>query len=410
MEYTNFMDWVEKQYPSMIQTLETFVNIDSRSYQVSGTQHFLKLFADRLEKLSFQIDWLKGGIVQFPSKNHLLKKYSSSDHLLAHSKTNSKAPSILLMGHADTVYSPFQFQLDESKHRAIGSGVTDMKGGLTVLLFMIEMLHTYRYLDLFNWTILINTDEEVASLNSRPYIEQYAPGHDLCLVFEPTSENKKYVQSRKGVGYFQVAIYGKSAHAGRNHHEGLSAIRELARKIELIESATDYSDGMTFNVGIINGGEAKNSIPDFAECFVDLRYQNQESIQEKYDNLIQKIKQPSFVNERIQESFEIKVTGGLTRPPKPFTSKSQQYFQLLNQCSQELFNERIDWVESGGGSDGNIVQSCGVDVLDTMGVDGGKIHTLDEYIELDSLKNKTLLNAIFLLKWRQQFRKSYENV
>ena len=65
----------------------------------------------------------------------------------------------------------------------------------------------------------------------------------------------------------------KAAHAGNNHREGRNAIRTLARFIEAVESLTEYDRGITVNVGRVEGGRTKNTVPDEATAHIDLRFE-----------------------------------------------------------------------------------------------------------------------------------------
>ena len=48
---------------------------------------------------------------------------------------------------------------------------------------------------------------------------------------------------------------------------------------------------------------------------------------------------------------------------------------------------------AGGGSDGNFTGALGIPTLDGLGVRGADAHTLNEYIEIDSLAERGRLMA-----------------
>jgi len=140
-----------------------------------------------------------------------------------------------------------------------------------VMLYALKALAESGNLDGKAITVLLNSDEEIGSLSSRKYLEEQARRHDYGLVYE-SSGNDSLVRQRKGLGQARFVIHGKASHAGGAHQEGRSAIKELAYKIVEIENMTDYESGVTVNVGVISGGEARNTIAPCAEAFVDLRY------------------------------------------------------------------------------------------------------------------------------------------
>ena len=77
---------------------------------------------------------------------------------------------------------------------------------------------------------------------------------------------------RKGGVFMAFRVTGKAAHSGGNFTEGISAIEELARKVQAIHALTDLDRGITLNVGLISGGQSVNTVAPWAEGQIDLRY------------------------------------------------------------------------------------------------------------------------------------------
>ena len=117
---------------------------------------------------------------------------------------------------------------------------------------------------------LFNSDEEVGSPTSRPFIEAEARRSDAALVLEP-SRDDALVTWRKGVGRFELEIQGVASHSGAAHERGVSAVEELAHQILRLEAMTDYGRGTTVNVGVVEGGSKVNVRPASAWAAIDLR-------------------------------------------------------------------------------------------------------------------------------------------
>jgi glutamate carboxypeptidase len=94
---------------------------------------------------------------------------------------------------------------------------------------------------------------------------------------------------------------------------------------------------------------------------------------------------------------EIDRHGGFGRPPKPLTAKAEALFKLVKQAGADL-GQQIAWQPSGGVCDGNNIAACGVPVVDTMGVRGGKIHSIEEYLIVESLSERAALSALAILR------------
>lgn len=93
------------------------------------------------------------------------------------------------------------------------------------------------------------------------------------------------------------------------------------------------------------------------------------------------------------------VTRGVTRPvwePQPGT---MALYDLASQLSAQIGFEMSSDL-AGGGSDGNFTGAMGVPTLDSIGVRGKGLHTLDEHIEVASLPERARLAAGLLTQIR----------
>ena len=104
---------------------------------------------------------------------------------------------------------------------------------------------------------------------------------------------------------------------------------------------------------------------------------------------------------RPSATSQIEVSGGFGRPPKPLTPEAEALFELVKPAGADL-GQSIAWQPTGGVCDGNNIAACGVPVVDTMGVRGGKIHSKEEYLIVDSLAERAALSALTILRlaWR----------
>ena len=89
--------------------------------------------------------------------------------------------------------------------------------------------------------------------------------------------------------------------------------------------------------------------------------------------------------------------GHFARPPKPMTPALEELFGLVKQAGADL-GQTIGWQPTGGVCDGNNIAACGVPVIDTMGVRGGSIHSMEEYLIVESLAERAALAALTILR------------
>lgn len=304
----------------------------------------------------------------------------------------AQARSILLLCHMDTVFPlgtlPRMPYL-EKDGMILGPGVSDMKGGIVVVLATLEKLLLAQDLP-FRVIALFTPDEEIGSHASRQRIEELAGRSSLVLVLEPGMPDGALKTWRKGVGEFNLKVHGRAAHAGGDHRNGLNAIEEIAHQVLAIQGMTCYDKGTTLNVGVIRGGIASNVVPDHASIEVDLRVMEPGEA-ERITTAMQALKP-------IQAGTSLEVVGGLNRPPMPANELIRQTFEKIKQIASEHGMD-LKASGTGGASDANFVAPLGIPLLDGLGPAGGDYHSEREYILKASLLERIELLSAILTEW-----------
>ena len=387
------VQWLDSREAEMVQLLERLTNINSGSLNKAGVDTMAAIFAEELQTLGFATSTLPGDRIEMPSCPGSDYSIDVADHLLAR-RSGTGAP-LMLMGHLDTVFpttSPFQ-SFRQQGDTLYGPGVADMKGGLVVMLYALKALAASGDLDDMSLTVLLNSDEEVGSLSSRKYLEEQAVLHDYGLVYESSGRNN-LVRTRKGLGQARFVVHGRASHAGGAHEQGRSAIKELAYKIVEIENMTNYESGVTVNVGVVSGGEARNTIAPCAEGFVDLRYPEPEqgdgAVQQFESIFGQVYSYPVDSGEITTDSWV-----NLHRPPK-IPSAESDYLLEKTRAIGRLLGQEMGGTDSGGGTDGSLTQAAGLPTLDSLGIAGSGAHSNREEARLSSLVEKAQLSAVLI--------------
>jgi glutamate carboxypeptidase len=240
---------------------------------------------------------------------------------------------------------------------------------------------------------------EVGSPSSNALSERLAPRTTAGLVFESGRKNDLIVTARKGGGVYTLTVHGKAAHAGNDHKAGVNAIHALALLVLRIEAMTDYSRGVTLNVGTIEGGTAKNTVPERASCQIDARFETVAD-SERVTAALQALCADPFagmsdVPERLR-GVKVELTGGVTRPPMEPIAASQalrlRYEPYAAALGLQVGEARLQ----GGGSDANLLVALGVPCIDGLGPYGEFFHQTTEWCSLTSLRRRTAALAWFL--------------
>jgi len=297
---------------------------------------------------------------------------------------------LLLLGHLDTVWPMGTLRSMPCRiadGRLWGPGTLDMKAGVTMALTAIEMLAEAELLQR-EIILLLNSDEEIGSPVSRPITEKLARECSAVFVLEP-AQVLAYKTARKGTGNWRIDIRGVAAHAGVDFGKGASALRELARVIEMVSNWTDLKRGLTVSVGLAGGGSKTNVIPAEAFAEVDVRIAkiaDGPRIERRFASLKAKDKRCS-----------LKITGGINRPPMERTRGTVQLFKQARSLAAEL-GIVLDEAATGGASDGNFTSALGIPTLDGLGAVGEGAHASHESILLEHVAPRTALLAGMLAR------------
>jgi acetylornithine deacetylase len=238
---------------------------------------------------------------------------------------------LALVGHTDTVpCDPTWTQallLTAQDGNLFGRGACDTKAFIAATLAAIESIDLSQLKKPL--ALVFTSDEEIGCLGAkrlakaRPFVAQSA------IVGEPTSLQP--MRAGKGYCLAEITVPGREAHSA---YPGLgaSAIFRAARLIARIESIaeelkSDQREGFdppytTVNVGIVNGGTARNVVA--GQCHFTLEWRTIPG--QKSDHVLHLVRQaitdlqqhdPDFVCEidaaRADDSFETRADSSLVQ-------------------------------------------------------------------------------------------------
>lgn len=301
---------------------------------------------------------------------------------------------MLLVGHYDTVFGaddPFQ-AVTVTDEQILGPGVADMKGGLLVLKTALEQLEQSPMASGVGWELLFNPDEELGSVGSAPVLAEAARDKDVGFIFEPSFPDGGLAGGRKGSGTFSIVVRGRAAHAGRDHADGRNAVAALARITSQIDGLNGRWDGVTINPGVVRGGHTTNIVPDVAVLKLNVRAATQQDA----DVAVAEIHR--ICRHAETDGITTSLTGGFTRPPKPYDSRQRRLLEAAARIGEEL-GLTITIQETGGVSDGNNLYEAGLPNIDNLGVHGANIHSSEEFMWTESLVTRSQLATVLFLEF-----------
>jgi glutamate carboxypeptidase len=375
------LEFLNKNRESMIDFLSRLVLAESPSKSPESQALPLTILWEALNEMDYAVQIVPG--------------HETGGYLRATPRNNDpndgSLPQQLLLGHCDTVWP-----LGTLKHMPLavqdnvvrGPGVFDMKGGLTQMIFSLRALREIGATPAYVPVVLVNSDEEIGSRESLPVILKQAQEVERAFILEPAlGLSGKLKTARKGVGRFEIVAHGRAAHAGLDPGKGVNAILALSYLVQDLYAYNDTENGVSVNVGIIEGGLEANVIAPECRAVIDVRVPTKEDAQ--------RLEEAIFSLSLPIPGVRLRISGEFGRPPLEPTPENQALWLTAKVLGQEL-DATLEQGVAGGGSDGNYT-SLHTATLDGLGAVGDGAHADHEFIFIDKMIERTALLALLLV-------------
>lgn len=372
-------NYLESKEDEALSFLEKLVKIDSYSYDKAGVNEVSHLIQEKLESKGIECE--------------IKENEDYGNHLIARVK-GDKSGKILMVGHQDTAHKTgtlkhFNFTNDGELLR--GPGVSDMKSGLVYMIYILLAFNELKLENVYDIEILFTPEEEIGSPISKGIIAEKSKDALAVFVLEPARPDGSIVTSRKGSAHLKIEVEGKAAHSGAFIEQGISANDELANKMIAIKKLVDTDKDLTLNFGLIEGGLSNNIVSPSAMGTIHCAFWEVEDFEAVYEK----------INEVVKHSFipgtKSTLSGGTGMLPMEKNLKNRElYEQVVLKAAKDL-NQDIIGLPTKGASEAGFTSAQGVPTICAMGPTGGKWHTEDEYLELDSFMPRLKLLGTSIL-------------
>ncbi len=388
-----------------IDLLKEVVNINSGSLNIEGVKLVGEKFAQQYRELGFEVKWISG------------ESFERAGHLVA-SHLRPNAPQILLIGHLDTVFEPESF-FQEYKivdgHIMHGPGALDMKGGNVIMLLALKALKEAKVLDKLSIQVFLVGDEELSGSPlelSKKDLIQSGKWADIAIGFEDGDGKLENANiSRRGSADWTLTVKGEPAHSSQIFQPkvGSGAIFEAARILNEFYSQLSKEENLTFNPGIISGGNSVN-YDENTHKSVAYGKNNIVSAEVIVKGDIRAVSKEQFIHARkvmrdiIQTNYphtSASITfGDDGYPPMTMTEGNQRILAMYSKASQDLGYGEVFPVNprNSGAADISFVADDVLMAIDGIGMCGTGGHTIDEMADLNCLPIEAKRTAILLYR------------
>ncbi len=382
------LDFIREHEKQQIDFLEQTVNINSGTMNPEGVREVGMLYKKELDELGFETRWIS-----------MPDSLNRAGHLFAEI-AGGKGPTILLIGHLDTVFEKdHEFQrFSREGDTATGPAANDMKGGNAMIIYALKALHAAGELKDKNIIVALTGDEEKPGQPlsvSRYDLVEAGKKADIALGFETASGMDYATVARRGSSGWHLEVQGKQAHSSGIFSEstGAGAIFEAARILNSFYTDVKGEELLTFNPGIILGGtevtydpaQSKgtafgktNVVAGDVVVYGGLRFISEEQKENTRNKMREIVK-----NNLPRTSATMEFTNSY--PAMKPTEGNMALLEVLDKVSQDLGYGEVKAYDPGkrGAADISFIAQY-VDGLDGLGVMGGGAHSPTETIDLST--------------------------
>lgn len=299
------------------------------------------------------------------------------------------APKLLFTCHMDTVVPGKNIRPELGEDGWIRSDGTtilgaDDKAGLAALFEAIRVIQEQK-IPHGQIQFVITAGEESGLLGSRS-MDPNLLDAELGYALDSNGEVGSIAVSAPTQARITMQITGKSAHAGVNPEDGISAIQVASKAIAAMKLGRIDKE-TTANIGKFSGGGPTNVVCDFVQLDAEAR----SIVQEKVDHQIAHMREALETTVR-EYGAECEFRSEIIYPAFSF-NEHDQVVQLADRAIRSL-GLTPQLFSSGGGSDANVFNGLKVPTVN-LAIGYVDIHTTKERIKAeDIVKTAELVVAI----------------
>ncbi len=304
---------------------------------------------------------------------------SDSGNLLGRLKGNVQgARAVLLVAHMDTVtpgegISPV---IDDGVIRSSGATVlgADDKSGIAAILEALRHIAEEK-LPHGDLEVLFTVGEEAGLLGSR-YLDYSLLKAQLGFVLDSGGSPGTIINQGPAQDKIKAVIIGRTAHAGVNPEDGISAIQVAAKAIDHMKLLR-IDEETTANIGTISGGNVTNIVCDRVVIEGEARSLSDDKLDRQTQHMLDCLKKTCE-----ESGARLEVTTERLYPAF-FVDRAEPLIGLACRAASAAgFEAKV--MASGGGSDTNYFNARGIRTLN-LGTGMNRVHTTEEQIKISDM-------------------------
>lgn len=286
---------------------------------------------------------------------------------------------LLMSAHIDTVEPGRGIKPQVQRDRITSDGTTilggDCKAGVAAILEALESLKedgaSRRPVQ-----VAITLEEEPGLIGAKN-LDMSMIEAEEAIVFDGEGPASQITSASPTYVGFELKVTGRAAHAGVEPENGLSAIRIASEIITRLPQGR-LDEETTFNVGTIEGGSTRNTVPENVLVVGEFRSRNTETL----DGIQMQISEA--VDEARRAFPEAEIDHKLINEFETYTLTDDDPATNRVKAALRSLGMEPTLRPSGGGTDGNVFRQRGLSAV-VVGMADHNMHTVREYVTIPDL-------------------------
>jgi tripeptide aminopeptidase len=294
-------------------------------------------------------------------------------------QADGEGTPVFLCAHLDTVPpdGPIEPLLENGVFRNAGGTIlgADNKSAVAALLeaarCIVQEGRPHAGIEL-----LFTTKEEVGLLGAEAF-DKARLAAKVGYVYDQAAPIGEIILGAPYASVLDVRFRGRAAHAGMYPEEGRSAIAAAARAIADLRLGRLDTE-TTANVGVIQGGTARNIVPEFCSFLAEARCHDEAKLAELVREMGETIAFAAALGDCEAETL-------LARSYRGYRFRREDLPVRLASEALERAGYEPTYALSGGGADANVFNESGLACVN-LANGMANIHTPDEEISVADLE------------------------
>ena len=322
-------------------------------------------------------------IVHLDFEERLHRQFDVGD-IRYFSNHNGSENDVLLLCHLDMPYGARDFTpFREERGKIFGTGITESKGGLAVMLSALQALRFARRLKKIRCGILLNTDDSLGGRYSQSLIESYSARSKFVLGLKWADLDGGIFTSGYGRDDYRIEVSNIWGVDGAGPYEMIPSVCGSVAALGKLSTKD-----CRFRIASLNANTSFGSAPDHAAIDLRVNFVNKEI----GDAAEEKIKQ--IFRKHASKKLDVEFVKGTRRDPVLETEARRSLFEIVEEQAKIIATPVLPANRLISSDISHVPDD--VPALDGLGPLGSGYRHSNEYILRDSLIDRALLLAVVM--------------